>query len=57
MPTTSPDKNAELVEQIRDFRKLSPLDKLRLLEEMQRFLDIATPPGAKRVMEKLRRVR
>ena len=55
MPTGPPKGNAEWVEQIREFRKLPAEHKLRLLEEMQRFLDIATPARAKRVREKLRR--
>jgi hypothetical protein len=42
---------------IREFRKLTPLQKLLRLEEMHRFIDIATPAKAKRIREKLRRAR
>ena len=41
--------------QIRAFQKLPALQKLRLLEEMLRFLDLATPPGARRIREQFRR--
>ena len=52
--TTTPDSTRDLLQQIRDFRRLSPLEKLQMLEEMQRFLDIATPPKAKRIRDILR---
>ena len=44
----------DLIQQIRDFRKLSPFEKLRMLEEMQRFLELATPAKTKRIREALR---
>jgi hypothetical protein len=52
MPHSTEHK--ELEQQIRDFRKLSALQKLQVLEEMQRFLEIATPAKAKRIRDKLR---
>ena len=41
--------------QIHDFRKLSAFEKLRLLEEMQRFLDAAMPARARRIRDRFRR--
>jgi hypothetical protein len=44
----------DLIQQIRDFRKLSAFDKLRMLDEIHRFLEIATPVKTKRIRDVLR---
>jgi hypothetical protein len=41
----------DLIQQIRDFRKLSAFDKLRMLDEIHRFLEIATPVKTKRIRD------
>ncbi len=41
--------------QIRDFRRLSALQKLRQLEEMQRFLEMAASAKTKDAWDRLRK--
>ncbi len=41
-------------EQIREFRKLPAVDKLRVLQGMQRLAQVAAPDAAKRLWERFR---
>ncbi len=42
-------------EQIREFRRVPPAEKLRRLESLEEFLAAAMPPAARRIREKFRR--
>lgn len=55
MTTPPPPNSAEIdMQLLRDFRALSPREKLRRLEELNRFLRRAMPPRSRRIAEQLK---